>query len=233
MASDFNVNNNANLFNSMFGTTATGGSTGGSSVLGDYAMIRSGAYKKLLNAYYDKKEKAEGTDSTEDTAEQKAEKTALMTIKAAASELKDAATALSAAEGTGEERLEKAKSLVKAYNALLDSTQDVENTKILQKTLWMISDMKANDGLLEDAGITIGADNKLILNEEKFKAADKSVLDTLFTGRSSLMGKVGNKTFDIVNRAAEAVTKLKGGSVYTDKGAYTKLNTSTLYDGLF
>lgn len=233
MASDFNVNNNANLFNSMFGTTATGGSTGGSSVLGDYAMIQSGAYKKLLNAYYDENRKTENTGSTEDTAEQKAEKTALMTIKTAASDLRDAATALSAAEGTGEERLEKAKSFVKAYNALLDSTEDVENTKVLQKTLWMISDMKVNDGLLADAGITIGADNKLTLNEEKFKSADKSVLDTLLSGRSSLMGKVANKTFDIVNRASEAVTKLKGGSAYTDRGDYTKLNTSTLYDELF
>lgn len=229
MASDFNVNNNANMFNSMFGTTATGGS----SVLGDYAMIQSGAYKKLLNKYYSEDSKTESTGSTEDTAEQKAEKTALMTAKTAASDLKDAVNALGKAEGTGEDRLEKAKSFVKAYNTFLDSTEDVENTKVLQKTLWMISDVKANDKLLEDAGIKIGADNKLTLDEEKFKAAGENVLDTLFVGRNSLLGKVESKTFDIVNRASEAVTKLKGGSVYTDKGDYTKLNTSTLYDKLF
>lgn len=227
MASGFNVNNNANLFNNMFGTTATGGS----SPLSEYAMIRSGAYKKLLNAYYDENRADKTEGKTEETPQQKEEKTALMSIKSAASDLKDAANALSSA--TGEDRLEKAKSFVKAYNTLLDNTENLENTRVLQKTLWMIGDVKANDGLLEKAGIKIGADNKLTLEEEKFKKAEGYITDTLFSGRNSVVGKIAGKTFDIVNRATEALTKLKGGSVYTDKGDYTKLNTSTLYDKLF
>lgn len=232
MTSDFGVNNN--LFNSMFGTSAAGSSTGGSSVLGDYAMIRSGSYKKLLKAYYSEdKSTQNSTDSTKETTEQKAEKNAIMGVKTAAANLKDAAAALSGAEG--EDRLEKAKSFVKAYNDFLESTdnEDMNNEKILQKTLWMIKDFKVNEGLLGKAGISIGTDNKLTLNEEKFKAADDSVLNTLFKGRNSLMGKVSSKTFDISNRATEAITKMNGGSVYTSKGDYTKLNTKTLYDELF
>lgn len=243
MASDFGVNNNTNLFNSMFGTAGAGSSTGGSSVLGDYAMIRSGAYKKLLNAYYDDGRTNRTDGPVEETPEQKAEKTGLMTMKTAASDLKSAAAALGKVTATDpetgkfasteEERLEKAKDFVKAYNSLLDGTEDIENTKVLQKTLWMIDDFKANQGLLEDAGIKIGADNKLTLDEDAFKKAGASTLNTLFNGSNSLAGKVMNKTFDISNRATEAVTKLQGGTVYTDKGDYTKLNTSTLYDKLF
>lgn len=230
MASYFGVNNDTNLFSSMFGTNTTGSSTGSSSVLGDYAMIRSGAYKKLLKAYY-AEEKKGSTASSVDTEETKAEKTALMSIQTAASNLRTAASELG--EASGEDRLEKAKSFVSAYNTLLDSTEDVDNTRILQKTLWMIGDFKASDGLLADVGITIKDDNKLALNEEKFKAAESGTLDVLFSGRNSLTGKAEKRSFDIVNRAKEAVTKLKGGSVYTDKGDYTKLNTSTLYDKLF
>lgn len=231
MAGDFGINNNTNLFNSMLGSTSTGSSTGGSSVLGDYAMIRSGAYKKLLNAYYNEDKKT-GSTSVEEATEEKAEKNALLTIKTAAAKLGEAATALGKTDGTGEKRLEAAKSFVEAYNSLLDSTQDVDNTKVLQKTIWMINDVKASDGLLEDAGITIGKDNKLTLNEETFKKAGTSVLSTLFDGRTSLMGKINSKAFDIMNRSTQAITKMNGGTTYTDKGNYTKVNTSTLYDNL-
>lgn len=243
MASDFGVNNNTNLFNSMFGTTGAGSSTGGSSVLGDYALIQSGAYKKLLNAYYDEDRKNTGSGPVEETPEQKAEKTALATMKTAASDLKKAAAALNDVTAldektgklasTADERLEKVKDFVKAYNSLLDGTNDVENSKVLQKTLWMIDDFKANQKLLGDAGIKIGADNKLTIDEEKFKAAKDSTLNTLFNGRNSMAGKVMNKAFDISNRVTETVAKMQGGTVYTDKGDYTKLDTSALYDKLF
>lgn len=236
MASDFfGVNNNASFFDNMFGTSGSGG-MGGSSVLGDYAMIRSGSYKKLLKSYYSddtSKKSTDGTKSTEETSEQKAQKNSLMSTKSAASDLKNAAAALREAEGSGADRLEKAKDFVKAYNSMLDSMENIDDTKILQKSIWMINDFKVNQGLLKDAGISIGSDNKLTLDEDKFKEAKTSTLDTLFKDRNSLMGKVASKTFDIATRATNAVTKLNGGTTYTDKADYTKLNTSTLYNSLF
>jgi hypothetical protein len=225
----------SNLFSSMFGTSSSSSSsTGSSSVLGDYAMIRSGAYTKLLKSYYNKNStSATSSSSTEESTETKKAKTGLATLKTAAQDLKSAASALNSTSGTGTDRLEKAQSFVKAYNSLLDSTENVDDTKSLQKTIWMINDFKANSGLLSDVGITIGTDNKLSIDEEKFKAANTSTLDSLFTGRNSMVGKASSKAYDIVNSTNTALSKLDGGSIYTDKGSYTSLTTGSLYNSLF
>lgn len=233
MASDFNVNNNTSMFNSMFGTNATGGS----SVLGDYAAIKNGSYKKLLSSYYGNSNNAKQNTKLSEEEEKaiKTQKNALAGVKSAAADLGSAAEALNKADTANrEDMLTKTKDFVKAYNSILDSTDDIEDTKVLQKTLGLIGDVKANAKLLSKAGITIGSDNKLSVDEEKFNAATNGTVDTLFHGMNSLTGKATNRVFDITNRANEAVNKLNGGAAYTVKGEYTKLNTaSALYNELF
>ena len=56
-----------NIYNSIFGTGSGSDSTGGMYSLGDYALIKSGSYKKLLKAYYATEN--EGTDKTESKEE--------------------------------------------------------------------------------------------------------------------------------------------------------------------
>ena len=78
------------------------GNTGSTYTLGDYNMIRSGAYKKLLRAYYDKLGKEETSikdsinkkDPASTTAAEKTEK--LNTINQNSTALKDTALKLAA-----------------------------------------------------------------------------------------------------------------------------------------
>lgn len=239
MTSFFGVND------SFFGTNTT--YSANNNVLGDYAMIKNGTYKKLLNAYYTKKSN-ESTDETEDSSEKKSEKTKLLQSKSQAETLKKAADDLkngklfegTVDEETGkvtynrEEITKKLSSFVDAYNDMLDASSDVDTKSVLQKTLWMIGSTKANSKLLDKVGISIGKDNKLTLDKDKAKDADINSLQVLFSGKGSLADKISSKASEIGNLANSAIKSLSNkGSAYTNKGDYKDLTTSTLYDGLF
>ena len=47
---------------------------------------------------------------------------------------------------------------------------------------WMTKTTKSTESLLERAGISVGADNKLELDEDALKKADISTLKSIFTG---------------------------------------------------
>ncbi len=47
---------------------------------------------------------------------------------------------------------------------------------------WMTKTTKSTERLLERAGISVGADNKLELDEDALKKADISTLKSIFTG---------------------------------------------------
>ena len=48
---------------------------------------------------------------------------------------------------------------------------------------WMTKTTKSTESLLERAGISVGADNKLELDEDALKKADISTLKSIFTGQ--------------------------------------------------
>lgn len=238
MTSFFGVND------SFFGTNTS--YSANNNVLGDYAMIKNGTYKKLLNAYYTKKS-GESTDETEESKEKKSEKTKLMQTKSQAEALKSAADDLKSGKifeeitdedgkvtYNTEEIAKKVKSFVSAYNDMLDASSEVDTKSVLRKTLWMIGNTKSNSTLLDKVGISIGKDNKLSVDEEKLKKADISSLKVLFSGKGSLADKVSSKASEIGNLANSALKNIKNsGSAYTNTGDYKDISTSTLYDGLF
>lgn len=223
-------------FNSYFGTSSgTNSTSSGSSLLGDYNLIRSGAYKKLLKSYYGENKKTTSTGKTELTAEESASKKKLLSAKDSASALAESAAALKDIDTTDRDALaKKVQSFVDDYNSLIDDTSEVDAKSVLRKTLWMIGDAKSSSNVLTDAGITIGKDNKLAVDTDKLKNADTSVLKTLFNGRNSFAGKIADKASQLVNLSNSAVNSVsKGGSSYTNTGDYKKVNTSTLYEELF
>lgn len=236
-----------NYFNSFFNNSTDNGMTGlfggGSSMLSDYSMIKSGAYKKLLTAYY----KTQGSDGkTESTSDKKTDKEntvengKLLTVKTDSSTLMEAAEKLgksSLYEPTGKDEKGKdiyntdeikksVKDFVSAYNSYLDSTSGVDNISVLNKSLSMVKKTASNQKLLKEAGITIGENNKLVLDEEKLSKANMSTLTSLFTGRFSYMDEVSQKASE-TNRIANsaAYTGSKGAS-YTYSGSYSMLGTS-------
>ncbi len=241
MSTYFGIHSNYNFF-------GTSNSSSGSSILSDYGLIRSGAYKKLMNAYYGKQNSSSSSaaDSETEQAENQ-EKITLKTVKDSASELQSSALALKHTklfEGTENEETGKTEynkeeikklvsSFVEDYNATIEAAGNTDTKSVLRKTLWMINDVKTNDGLLEDTGITIGEDNKLTLNEEKFAKANMSTLKSLFTGAHSVADKVMSKASELGRLSGAAINATNGAVSYTSKGDYQSLTTSSLYDSFF
>lgn len=238
MANYFGINSDYDFF----------GNANGSSLLSDYALIRNGAYKKLMNAYYGTGSSTSHSSIKEETVEEKQEKLNLKSTKTAAEGLKTAAASLRNGKifepvknkETGEMEINKKKmeesisAFVKSYNETIEATGEVDATSVLRKTLWMIDDVKANAGLLEDAGITIGQDNKLALNTEKLGEAKISTLKSLFSGSGSVADKIMKKASELGRLSDAAVNSVsKKGVSYTSKGDYESLNTSTIYDSFF
>ncbi len=232
MASFFGISGDStSFFSGYFGTNRTE-DTSTSTDFGDYAMIKSGAYKKLLNAYYGKNNSA--TNSTEVSDEEKKTKLELTDVKTDATALNKAATTLKNSDFSDRDAVTKnVQSFIDAYNDTIDTTSEVDTKSVLHKTLWMIGNTNASTNLLNDVGITIGSDNKLSLNKETLKEADITTIKTLFSGTHSFADKVSSKASDIVTLSNNALKASSTGSTYTNSGDYSSVNTSSLYDSLF
>lgn len=242
MSTYFGISSNYNFFG-----TSSSNSTSGSNLLSDYGLIRSGAYKKLMNAYYGNKSSSSNAVDSETEQAEKKEKLTLRSIKSGAEELYSSAQALKKTklfEGTlnketGEteynrEEIKKlVSSFVEDYNATIEAVGDADTTSVLRKTVFMIGDVKANDGLLEDVGISIGEDNKLKLDETKLSEANMSTLKSIFTGAHSVADKVMSKASEIGRLSGAAINRINGAVSYTSAGDYKNLSTSSIYESFF
>lgn len=251
------INSNYNNFNSsMFGTTGTGNAASSNNLLGDYAAIKNGSYKKLLSAYYKKQnaEKSGGTTSSTDT--NKAEEKAVTVLAQDAKEMKAAADALrtrgkdnlfkletktvtdketGAVTQTESYNLDKifnaAESFIKAYNNMVDSAKTVSTTVIDKKMALSANMLKKNEGLLEDVGVTIDKDGKLAVDKEKFLKADISDLKTLFNGQNSIADRLSKRASDLYTTTEKILANNAG--TYTKTGSINNnIKTGTLIDEL-
>lgn len=238
MANYFGINSNYDFF----------GNAQGSTLLSDYGLIRSGAYKKLMNAYYGKN-KTESSDSMSDTDKtENVEKINLKSIQSEAGSLKKAAADLRSGKvfepvenkETGVKEIDKkaitkqVKAFVDSYNKTIEAAGNADTKSVLRKTIWMINDVKVNAGLLEDVGITIGADNKLTLNESELDEAKMSTLKSVFSGPGSVADKVMQKASELNRLSGAAMnTASKSRVSYDSAGDYTSLSTSSIYNSFF
>ena len=241
MASIFGLNSSGdnNYFNSLSGVGSSNkssstdssvfsGMLSGASALGDYSMIQSGAYKKLLNAYYNR-----GASSAASETDKK-EMINLNTANADASALNSSINKLMGTAVTEENResiKENIKSLVENYNSVIDSASEVDNTSVLRQALWMTQGTSANSSTLTDIGLTVGENNKLTFDEEKFDKADLAVMKSLFTGTSSFMGRLASRSSQIASAAINALTG-SSGSAYNSSAGYTGVNSKSIIDTL-
>ena len=234
-----NKNNSAGLFG------------GGNSALGDMSLIKSGAYKKLLNSYYatvKESEAEEGKGTT--TAKASAAKDSagsLQTVSSDATELLDALKELgnrslyknktdeSGNKILGEkgeavydtEKINSAvKKFVESYNSFVESSGKLNSTSILGKTLDIVRGTKKNSGLLADRGITIGDDNKLKLDETKLGKANVTTINSLFAGSGSYGSSVSARASASARLANSAAYTNTRGTSYTYDGSYSLLGST-------
>ncbi len=147
-------------------------------------------------------------DSAEDdgsTATAQSVKTTTSAAGSAASAMKTMANSL---EYGGEIDLDayksQAQSFVDSYNAMVDKLGKADNQSVLRKGVLMINTAKVYSSALDRAGITLGADNKLVLQDDLSKVSANDVKSTFGTNGFS----------DKVIQKAGQINQLSGGSGY-------------------
>lgn len=237
MATNFFAGGFGNVQNSLF-------SSGGFNY-SDWAMIKSGAYRNLMKAYYGgnktAKKLVDNKASDNKATTNSAEKVNATNVRDNADALSASAKKLSATDSKKtlfnkkeftdkdgkvkedydwNEVYKAVESFTKDYNSLLDSAGDSENKSVLRSTSNMVSTVKANEKLLKKIGITIGSNNKLSIDKDKFMASDMSDVKTLFNGTHSMGATVGNTAAQVNNQAKAQLAQM-GNSLYSSSGKYS------------
>lgn len=250
MSFNFQVNNNSGLASALFGSNS-----GGSNLLGDYSLIRSGAYKKLLKAYYSAdNSETQKTDSTTKndtdknttiTATSKSD-TSMQVVKTDAENLRDAASKLNtktlyqgttAEDGTVSYDSSKIKSAVQnfisAYNAYAESTGKSNSSSVLKQNLSVIKATSANAKLLKEVGITYDKNGQLTLDTKEFDNASIESIQSLFQDTGSYGDTIRDYASATYRLANSAVYNQKDGVSYSSNGDYSLLgNTNEILDQL-
>lgn len=239
------IQNTSYLFQNMFGSNTSNNTTSGASLLSDYAAIKNGSYLKLAKAYYKQKK------SQEDTTASKNETSALATMKNEAGELSDVLKQISDTgeksifaqvekknEATGAVELDynrdriaaKVSSFVKSYNQVLEAADKIDNTFVLQRTVQLTGDIKTYADSLDKIGIQIGKDNKLTIDEAKFKSSTMTDVKTLFQGSYSMASRMEKRANDILRLSDAAI---HAESLYDKKAGYLNpVSSGNLYDAI-
>ena len=143
------------LFGNMGSSTSAGSFNGGLyASLSEYSSIRSGAYKKLLNAYYNKDNRSDSTTKLNTTpVNSVAENKQLAVVKDAADDLYSSAAKLTdtsaskslfnKADSVTDNIVSAVKSYVSDYNTLVEEAADTANKKVTGKVSFMTSQTSA------------------------------------------------------------------------------------------
>lgn len=231
------------LFSSLNASTSMSGSNAGN-FLADYASLKNGSYGRLMKAYY---AKDSNTSSAASAIVNSSNKTSadtsstLSEIKGDADSLQKSADKLTKTgtnsvfekkevtvkDETGYETTtmeydkdsiySAVSSFVNDYNSLLDSSSESNTASILRQTLSIQNTTKANRSLLSSVGITVGADNKLKIDKDKFMAANMDTVKTLFNGSSSYAGHVSSGASLMNLKVSNEISK---AGTYNSAGSY-------------
>ncbi|MDE6881998.1 MAG: hypothetical protein K2P48_02660 [Lachnospiraceae bacterium] len=118
--------------------------------------------------------------------------------------------------------------LVKDYNELLKDTADSKNSNVIKQADLLKSLVNSNKSAFSRLGVTINSDKSLSIDEEKFKEADMSTLNNLFSGAYSF----GEKMTDRLNQIYRYATQGNSlnGKTYTSQGSYSAAGTGSVLD---
>lgn len=237
--------------------TGSSGSQGGSltSLLSEYNSIKSGSYGKLLRTYYGgnrvdydySAKKNSNTNNKASEAKKEDSNSQLASTRDAAKELKESVSKLTTTgkdslfnkkeikqeDGTTKEDYDtdgiyKAVSeFVKDYNSMIDAADKSNTFSIASKANGMTSLTRAMSKSLAKVGITVGVDDKLSIDEKKFKDAELYKVKSLFNGSTSYAAQIGTSASGIANTSSSKLAQLNG-SMYNNYGSY---GSSYAYSG--
>ncbi len=234
--------NNSDLYKALYngGTTNKKNSSDifsavGSNTFSDLSMIKSGTYKRLLSAYYEKYGK-DGSGSSNDAVS--AEMTNLKKVASDAGKVKDSLSRLKKTDFSKEESadsaLAAAKSFADSYNSLVEDSVKVNRQSVLKDTLSLVNYVKKNAGMLNELGMKLGSDNKITFDEDKWKNAYSTSKASMFNGVGSFGYQASYKTGKINSSSSAGTGKASPASMYTNSGNYSgNIDTSQLFNTLF
>ncbi|MBQ4530586.1 MAG: hypothetical protein IJA36_08280 [Lachnospiraceae bacterium] len=228
-----NTDTASSLFSSLSSSNSSTNQT--FSLLGDYASIKSGSYKKLLSAYYALDSDSQKASTTNTKLTEKLDSESWKEVASDISSLKSSADTLIETEITEENRSDIEKEIstfVKSYNEVLDSSSDVSSSSLSKKTEWMTRITGNYSDALEKIGITVKEDDTLSLDSEVLSKASLKDIESVFSDSYSYAGQV-NSAVNLMAQVASNSGSSNTASLYTSSGTYSNLSSSSLYDILF
>ena len=218
------------------------------SAFSEYSTIRSGAYRKLVKAYYNEADTSStNSTSSSNKVNQTSEETKQYTqIRSASDTLSKSASVLlnkgtkslfsevekkKVDETTGKETTVKeydmkaikdaVNSFIKEYNNTIEVASETDNHSVLRSTLNLTKQTAAYAKTLDKIGITIKDDNTLSIDEAKFEASEMSYIKSVFNGNQSFASKTLYQSTQIAQNAVKAASSQ---SLYSKSGTYSTTN---------
>ena len=194
------------------------------SLMTNHATIRNGVFYKALKNYYKNQDSIDESDIEET---KKTQSTYLSELKDNLSKVKGKENNIKLAINNAKsgEKLNKINGtsdkgymdklvstiseFVDTYNNILDSTKNIDSTKVLRNVILMTSTTSYNSQSLREIGITIGSDNRLSVDEDKLKNANISTIDSLF-GHNSYGEYIANKASSLSSLCTSEIKSYKG-----------------------
>jgi len=256
---NINVRSDVSYLFSNLSSSGSSSSLGNLNYLSDYASIKNGSYGKLLKAYYNKVGRDSSSTSTSNSSKLSTSLAAdsvktLTAIESSAGKLKESADSLI---NKGTDSLFKEKNVttknddgtttttkqydteaiykavstfVTNYNSLIDSVSKSDSSSVSKAASNMTNITSLYSKTLEKVGITVGSDNKLILDKEAFESADISTLKSVFNNSPSFAYSISTQASYIDYAASREALK---ANTYNYTGSYSSnYSVGNLLDSL-
>lgn len=215
--------------------------------LSQYSAIRSGAYSKLVKAYYGRNSGSSNTSPLNSynrlNTTEYSSKAALSTAGREAAELASSANVLtdtgknslfaSADTYDADKAYKAASDFVNSYNDTVTALNKTDNASVRSAGASMVRMTGIMKDSLAKVGVSVGADGKMSIDEDSFKKADMNTVKSLFNGNGSY-AKIVSSSAQRVQSAADSSslygsTYGRSGNYYSSFGGYG--GYSGLYSG--
>ena len=111
------------------------------------------------------------------------------------------------------------KDMASKYNNFIDQAKSSTDDNIARQANNLATTVTLSNSKLNAIGITIGDDDKLSIDEEKFRKADMNAVKNLFNGNQSLGYQIASKASMIGTKAS---SEAKAASGYTGTASYAQ-----------
>lgn len=224
--------------------------------IGEFSSVRNGSYGKLLRSYYEMNENSSSSVTNKPNLNiSQVTSNEAKEVKVNTDSLRKSALALSNTgskslfnkkevtvtdEKTGEKIttmqydkdaiVSAVKSFVKDYNNTLDAAGNILNKNVSRNVSYMEKQTNIYKNSLSEVGITIDANNRLSIDEEKLKNADMTTVKSLFNGSYSFASQTSLKA----NQIQQAATTAANNSyLYNNTGRFDSNNYYSSFNSFF